>query len=60
MQQELEIELKRVAEAKRAGEAAERHAADVRRQVQREAKRVAELAAAAVLAAAASPEDDEP
>jgi hypothetical protein len=29
----------------------------VRRQVQREAKRVAELAAAAVLAAAASPDD---
>jgi membrane protein involved in colicin uptake len=62
VQQQLEVELKRVAEAKRAGEAAERHAADVRRQVQREAKRVAELASAAVLAAAASPgdEDDDP
>jgi hypothetical protein len=58
VQKELETELKRVADAKRAGEAAERHATDVRRQVQREAKRVAELAAAAVLAAAASPEDD--
>ena len=56
---ELEAELKHVAEAKRAGEAAERHATDVRRQVQKEAKRVAELAAAAVLAAAASPDDDD-
>ena len=53
VQQELDSELMRLSEAKRAGDAAERHATDVRRQVQREAKRVAELAAAAVLAAAA-------
>jgi peptidoglycan DL-endopeptidase RipA len=47
----------RLDEARRAGEAAEQHAKDVRARVQREAKRVAELAAAAVMAAAAGVTD---
>jgi DivIVA domain-containing protein len=42
----------RLDEAKRAGEAAEQYAREVRARVQREAKRVAEMAAAAVMAAA--------
>jgi cell division septum initiation protein DivIVA len=51
--QALTVEHNRLDEARRAGDAAEQHAKDVRARVQREAKRVAEMAAAAVLAAAA-------
>jgi chromosome segregation ATPase len=49
---ELTVQLNRLEEAKRAADAAERHAKDVRARVQREAERVANLAAAAVMAAA--------
>ena len=49
----LSAEIHRLEEARRAGAAAEQHARDVRLRVQREAQRVAERAAAAVLAAAA-------
>lgn len=49
---ELSGELNRLEEARRAAEAAEQHAKAVRAKVQREAKRVADLAAAAVIAAA--------
>jgi peptidoglycan DL-endopeptidase RipA len=45
-------ELERLEQARRAAESAERHAKDVRARVQREAERVASLAAAAVMAAA--------
>jgi cell division septum initiation protein DivIVA len=55
--QALAAEHHRLDEARRAGEAAEQHARDVRARVQREAKRVAELAAAAVMAAAAGGTD---
>jgi cell division septum initiation protein DivIVA len=55
--QALTVEHNRLDEARRAGDAAEQHAKDVRARVQREAKRVAELAAAAVLAAAAGGAD---
>ena len=48
----------RLDEARRAGVAAEQHAKDVRAKVKQEAKRVAELAAAAVLAAAADVTDN--
>lgn len=51
--EDLTSELARLDEARRAAELAERHAKDVRARVQREAKRVADLAAAAVMAAAA-------
>ena len=51
--QALETEIQRLEQARRAGAAAEQHARDVRIRVQREAQRVAERAAAAVLAAAA-------
>ena len=51
--QALTAEHQRLDDAKRAGDAAEQYAKDVRARVQREAKRVAELAAAAVMAAAA-------
>jgi cell division septum initiation protein DivIVA len=51
--QQLETELNRLEEVKRAAQSAERHAVDVRARVQREAERVAQLAAAAVMAAAA-------
>lgn len=50
---ELSAQLNRLEGAKRASESAERHAKDVRAKVQREAERVATLAAAAVMAAAA-------
>ena len=50
-------ELKRLDEARRAADSAERHAKEVRARVQREAKRVADLAAAAVMAAAAGGAD---
>lgn len=52
VRQELNLELQRLDEARREAEAAERHAKEVRARVRREAKRVADLAAAAVLAAA--------
>jgi hypothetical protein len=55
--QALIAEHNRLDEARRAGDAAEQHAKDVRARVQREARRVAELAAAAVLAAAAGGAD---
>lgn len=51
--QELTTQLSRLEAAKHAAETAERHARDVRARVQREAERVAQLAAAAVMAAAA-------
>jgi chromosome segregation ATPase len=51
--QDLAAELDRLDHARRAGDAAERHATQVRARVQREAERVAQLAAAAVIAAAA-------
>lgn len=51
--QELAAEFDRLKEARRAADTAERHAVDVRARVQREAERVAQLAAAAVMAAAA-------
>src|SRR5690606_40584852 len=49
---DLSAELSRLEEARQGAEAAERHARAVRAKVQREAKRVADLAAAAVIAAA--------
>jgi cell division septum initiation protein DivIVA len=55
--QALIAENNRLDEARRAGDAAEQHAKDVRARVQREAKRFAELAAAAVMAAAAGGTD---
>jgi chromosome segregation ATPase len=55
--QELTAELGRLEEARHAAEASERHAKEVRARVQREAKRVADLAAAAVMAAAAGGAD---
>ena len=51
--QELNVQMSRLEEARRAAEIAEKHAKDVRARVQREAERVAHLAAAAVMAAAA-------
>jgi hypothetical protein len=57
VREELASELDRVEEARRAVESAERHAQSVRARVQREAKRVADLAAAAVMAAAAGGTD---
>jgi peptidoglycan DL-endopeptidase RipA len=51
--QQLAAELDRLDEARRAADSAERHATQVRARVQREAERVAQLAAAAVMAAAA-------
>ena len=53
VRQGLAAELNRLSEARHAADHAERHAKDVRARVQREAKRVADLAAAAVMAAAA-------
>ena len=53
----LAAEHQRLEEAKRAGEAAVQHARDVRARVRQEAKRVAEMAAAAVMAAAADVSD---
>lgn len=50
--QSLSGELERLEQARRAAESAERHAKDVRARVQREAERVASMAAAAVMAAA--------
>ncbi|AEB43841.1 hypothetical protein [Micromonospora maris] len=50
---DLAAESQRLDEVRRAVEAAERHAKETRARVQREAKRVADLAAAAVMAAAA-------
>src|SRR6266511_2605780 len=55
--QDLTAELSRLEEVRRAADAAERHAKEVRARVQREAKRVADLAAAAVMAAAAGGAD---
>jgi hypothetical protein len=55
--QALATEHQRLDEAKRAGEAAVQHARDVRARVRQEAKRVAEMAAAAVMAAAADVSD---
>lgn len=52
VRQELTAELTRLEEARHAADTAESHAREVRARVQREAKRVADLAAAAVLAAA--------
>jgi chemotaxis protein histidine kinase CheA len=49
---DLAAELTRLDEARQAAESAERHAKQVRARVQREAERVAQLAAAAVMAAA--------
>ncbi|MEN3308239.1 MAG: hypothetical protein V7603_4441 [Micromonosporaceae bacterium] len=57
VRQDLTAELNRLDEARRAGDAAEQHAKEVRARVQREAKRVADLAAAAVMAAAAGGAD---
>jgi peptidoglycan DL-endopeptidase RipA len=51
--EDLSAELSRLEEARTAADSADRHAKDVRARVQREAKRVADLAAAAVMAAAA-------
>ncbi|WP_426505283.1 hypothetical protein ACPPVO_46760 [Dactylosporangium sp. McL0621] len=51
--QSLTSELTRLEHARQAADSAERHAKEVRARVQREAKRVADLAAAAVMAAAA-------
>ena len=53
VRRDLTAESARLEEARRAGDSAERHAKEVRARVQREAKRVADLAAAAVMAAAA-------
>jgi hypothetical protein len=53
VRQTLSSELSRLDEARRSADSAEQHAKEVRARVQREAKRVAELAAAAVMAAAA-------
>jgi cell division septum initiation protein DivIVA len=50
---QLSAELGRLDNARRAADTAERHAKEVRARVQREAERVAQLAAAAVMAAAA-------
>ena len=57
LRQDLTSELNRLDEARRAADTAEQHAREVRARVQREAKRVAELAAAAVMAAAAGGAD---
>jgi peptidoglycan DL-endopeptidase RipA len=51
--EELAAELERLEQARRSAESAERHAKEVRAKVQREAERVAQLAASAVMAAAA-------
>src|SRR5690606_23806195 len=51
--QDLTAELDRLEQARQAADAAERHAERVRARVQREAERVAHLAAEAVMAAAA-------
>jgi chromosome segregation ATPase len=51
--QQLESQLGRLESARQAAESAERHAKEVRARVQREAERVANMAAAAVMAAAA-------
>jgi chromosome segregation ATPase len=51
--QDLAAEFNRLDNARRAADSAERHARQVRARVQREAERVAQLAAAAVMAAAA-------
>ncbi len=51
--QELAGELDRLEQTRRAAESADRHAKETRARVQREARRVADLAAAAVMAAAA-------
>ena len=53
VRQDLTAELNRLDEARRAVDTAERRATEIRARVQREAKRVANLAAAAVMAAAA-------
>jgi cell division septum initiation protein DivIVA len=50
---QLAAELSRLDDARQAADTAERHATEVRARVQREAQRVAQLAAAAVMAAAA-------
>jgi chromosome segregation ATPase len=55
--QDLTGELNRLEETRHAADTAEQHAREVRARVQREAKRVADLAAAAVMAAAASGPD---
>ena len=52
VREDLVAELNRLEEAKQASETAEQHAKQVRARVQREAARVAQLAAAAVMAAA--------
>jgi cell division septum initiation protein DivIVA len=57
IRQDLTAELNRLDETRRAADAAEQHAKEVRARVQREAKRVADLAAAAVMAAAAGGAD---
>lgn len=57
VRQDLTAELTRLEETRHAADAAETHARDVRARVQREAKRVADLAAAAVMAAAAGGPD---
>ena len=57
VRQDLTIELNRLDEARRSADSAERHAKETRARVQREAKRVADLAAAAVMAAAAGGTD---
>ncbi len=55
--QELNNQLARLNDAKKAADSAEKHAKEVRARVQREAERVANLAAAAVMAAAARGHD---
>jgi chromosome segregation ATPase len=57
VRQDLTAELNRLDETRRAADSAEQHAKEVRVRVQREAKRVADLAAAAVMAAAAGGSD---
>ncbi len=57
VRQDLTGELTRLEEARHAADSAELHAREVRARVQREAKRVADLAAAAVMAAAAGGAD---
>src|SRR5262249_10515686 len=52
VREELSTDLERLDEARQSAESAERHAKEVRARVQREAKRVADLAAAAGMAAA--------
>jgi cell division septum initiation protein DivIVA len=53
VRQDLTAQINRLDEARQAADSAERHAVEVRARVQREAKRVADRAAAAVMAAAA-------